>query len=65
MTQPADVTQPSQSAVVSLLAYRRARRAARSIGWPLCLERCQARAAGGRRPPAEVIDLSVHRDPAS
>jgi hypothetical protein len=65
MVQPADVTPPSKGAVISLLAYRRARRIARSRGWPLCLERCSARSAGGRRPPAEVIDLSARRDPAS
>jgi len=65
MTQPADATPPSMNAVISLLAYRRARRVARSSGWPLCLERCRARSAGGGQPPAEVIDLNVRRDPAS
>lgn len=65
MVQPADVTPPAKSAVISLLAHRRARRLARGGGWPLCLERCRARAADGQGPPAEVIDLTQRRDPAS
>ncbi|GAA2147208.1 hypothetical protein GCM10009844_24210 [Nocardioides koreensis] len=65
MVQPADVTPPAKGVVISLLAHRRARRATRNGGWPLCLERCRARSAVGQGPPAEVIDLSLRRDPAS